>query len=108
MSLFGRILGGLFGGGGSSRPTDNANYYYVKCSRCEEKIRVRIDKGNDLAQEYEDGGDNPSGYTATKGIVGKKCFRVLNLSVKFDRNRRESSRSVEGGEFITEEEFTEA
>ena len=108
MSLLGRILGGLFGGGGSSRSSDNAIYYYVKCSRCEEKIRVRIDRGNDLAQEYDDGGDNPSGYAATKGIVGKKCFRVIHVSVKFDRSRRESSRSIEGGDFITEEEFAEA
>lgn len=105
MSFFSRIFGGLFGGGGSSRTGDNAIYYYVKCSHCDEKIRVRVDRGNDLAQEYDDGGDNPSGYSAIKGVVGKKCFRVINLSIKFDRSRRESSRSIEGGDFITMEEF---
>jgi hypothetical protein len=103
--VLGRVLGGLFGRGGGSDGGDKGIYYYVKCSKCGEKIRVRIDPSNDLAQEFDEGGDNPSGYSATKGVIGKKCFRTLSVTVKFDRARRESSRSIDGGEFITREEF---
>ena len=77
----------------------------MRCAKCGEKIRVRVDRANDLAQEYEDGGDSPTGYTATKGVVGKKCFRVMSMTVKFDKSGREVSRSVDGADFITAEEY---
>ena len=57
------------------------------------------------AQEFDDGGDSPSGYSATKGVVGKKCFRPISVTIHYDRGRRESSRSIDGGEFISREEF---
>jgi hypothetical protein len=102
--VFGRVLGGLFGKGGSES-RDNGIYYYIRCAKCGEKIRVRVDRANDLAQDYEGSGDNPTGYTATKGVVGKKCFRVINLTIKYDGSRREASKSIDGGEFISAEEF---
>jgi hypothetical protein len=105
VALLGRVLGGLFGRGGGGDSGDKGIYYYVRCAKCGEKIRLRVDSANDLAQDYDDGGDNPSGYSATKGVVGKKCFRVISVTVKFDRSRRESSRSIDGGEFITAAEF---
>lgn len=106
MAIFDKVFGGLFGkAGGAGAPRDNAFYYYVRCDKCGETIRVRVDRSNDLAQDFEDGGDNPSGYTVTKGVVGKKCFRTINLTVKFDSARREVSRSIEGGEFITADEY---
>ena len=58
-----------------------------------------------VAQEFDDGGDSPSGYSATKGVVGKKCFRPISVTIHYDRGRRESSRSIDGGEFISREEF---
>lgn len=102
--VLGRVFGGLFGKG-SSEPRDNGIYYYVRCAKCGETIRVRVDRVNDLAQDYEGGGDNPTGYTATKGVVGKTCFRVISLTIKFDGSRRETARSIDGGEFITAEEL---
>lgn len=100
----GRILSGLFGRGGSE-PRDNGMYYYVKCAKCGEKIRVRVDRVNDLAQDYDGGGDNPTGYSASKGVVGKKCFRVISLSIRYDGSRRETTKSCDGGEFISAEEY---
>jgi hypothetical protein len=105
--VLGRVLGGLFGKGGGESG-DKGIYYYVKCAKCGEKIRVRVDPANDLAQEFDDGGDNPSGYSATKGVVGKQCFRPIRVTIRYDRGTRESSRSIEGGDFITREEFEAA
>ena len=105
MAFLDKVFGGLFGKGGGSAPRDNAYYYYLRCEKCGEKIRVRVDRANDLAQDFEGGGDNPSGYTVTKGVVGKKCFRPISLTVNYDSGRREVSRSAEGAEFITAEEY---
>ena len=105
MAIFGKVLGGLFGKGGGGESRDNAYYYYLRCEKCGEGIRVRVDRANDLAQDFEGGGDNPSGYTVTKGIVGKRCFRPISVTIKFDGARREVSRSAEGGEFITAEDY---
>ena len=107
MASLGRLLGGLFGKGGGE-PRDNAYYYYVRCGKCGEAIRVRVDRANDLAQDFEGAGDNPSGYTATKGVVGKKCFRTISLTLQFDGARRETSRSIDGGDFISAEEYAAA
>lgn len=99
-----RALLNLFKGG-STDAEDGGYYYFVRCSKCGEAIRVRVDRANDLAQEFEDGGDHPSGYAATKGVVGKRCFRTMSLTIRYDRGRRETSRSVDGAEFISREEY---
>jgi hypothetical protein len=102
-----RALQNLF----RSRPKESSDgglYYYVRCGKCGEAIRVRIDRNNDLAQEFEGSGDHPSGYTATKGVVGKKCFRQMSLTIAFDGARRDVGRSVDGGDFITREQFEAA
>ena len=106
--MIGRIFGGLFGKSGGDDPSDRGMYYYVRCAKCGEAIRVRVDRSNDLAQEFEDGGDHPSGYVATKGVVGKKCFRTISVTIKFDGARRETSRSIDGGDFISAEEYQAA
>lgn len=102
--MLGRVFGGLFGKG-AAEPRDNAYYYYVRCGKCGEVIRVRVDRANDLAQDFDGAGDNPSGYSVTKGIVGKKCFRSISVTLKFDGSRRESSRSIDGGDFVTAEDY---
>ncbi len=80
--------------------------YYLRCDKCGEAIRVRIDREHGLSQEFDEGGgDFPTGYVATKEIIGKKCLRALKLTIRFDRSRREVDRQVQGGAFITREEF---
>ena len=99
-----RALQNLFKGG-PRESNDGGLYYYVRCAKCGEAIRVRVDRSNDLAQEFEDGGDHPSGYVATKGVVGKKCFRTMSLTIRYDRGKRETGRSIDGADFISKEEF---
>ncbi|TAK23246.1 MAG: hypothetical protein EPO26_08290 [Chloroflexota bacterium] len=98
----------LFGGTQSKDPVDRGDYVYVKCSRCGEVLRARIDRIRDLTPDFEVGDDSPRGYSTTKAIVGKKCFRVIPVTVTYDRARREAARSVEGGEFVSAEEFAAA
>ena len=100
---------GLFDGlrrlfGGSRTSADHGVYYYVRCTKCGEKIRFRVDLRWDLAPHYE-GDDQASSFSVTKHIVGQKCFRPIEVTLDFDRNRKETGNSVKGGELITESEY---
>lgn len=91
-------------GGGSAAPADRGLYYYVRCDKCRETIRFRVDPRWDLAPSYDDG-DQASSFSVTKHIVGQKCFRPIEVTLNFDRNRKESGRSVTGGQLITADEY---
>ena len=73
-------------------------YFYVRCDNCGSKVRVRADKQNDLNRD----GD---GFVWHKTIVDNQCFRHIPVVVYLDRNYRVTGQEIEGGEFITEDEF---
>lgn len=89
--------------GGNKASTDDALHLYVRCARCGSPVHIRIDPRNDLSAEYGD--DTVEGYRLIKEIMDSKCFRLMRAELTFDRNRRELSRTIEGGEFITREEY---
>jgi hypothetical protein len=94
----------LFGGGSTSKPADEALLLYVRCSRCGAPVSVRVHPYNDMAVEYDDR-ENVDGYRLRKEIMDSRCFRLMYADLSFDRNRRELSRSIEGGEFISKDEY---
>lgn len=103
MGLLKRIASSLFGGGG--REEEDVHWEYVRCSRCGEKIPVRIDLRNELTPQYEEG---EGAYYVRKGVVGSgqsRCFQTIEVELFFDSSRRLTSRYISGGEFITKEEF---
>lgn len=91
-------------GGQPSGPADNALHLYVRCSRCGAPVHVRVHLLNDLAVEYDDN-ENVAGYRLRKEIMDSRCFRLIYADLQFDRNRRELGRTIEGGEFISAEEY---
>lgn len=108
MSWFGRLVRGVLGGGTTARGDDGAGpgafWVYVRCNACGEKIRVRVSRENDLSAEFE-GGDFPSAYYAHKEIVGNQCFRRIKVDLYFDGRRQISEQKIDGGAFITREEY---
>jgi hypothetical protein len=109
MSVFGRWVRSIFGGGGGGRPADDgagpgAFWLYVQCGQCAEKIRVRVSREHDLSAEF-DAGDFPSAYYAHKEIIGNNCFRRIKVDLYFDGRRQLSEQKIEGGAFITREEY---
>ncbi len=96
------VLRRLFGG--PSTPPDHALHLFVRCSRCGSPVHVRVHLLNDLTVEFGDGED-VMGYHLRKEIMDSRCFRLMYADLAFDRNRRELSRTLEGGEFITKEEY---
>ncbi len=94
----------LFGGGGS-RQGDEALHLYVKCNRCGAPVHVRVNLFNDLAADYGD--TDAEGYVLSKEVMDDRCFRLMRVEIQFDTRRRETSREIEGGTFISEEEWNE-
>jgi hypothetical protein len=83
---------------------DMSLWLYVRCSRCEEKIKVRIDLRNDLSIEYGNGG--PVTYFTRKTIVGEqRCYQPIEIELTFDQNRRLVNQDIKGGEFINKDEY---
>lgn len=93
----------LFGGGARPDDSDAGMYLYVKCARCGEVLRVRVDTRNELSPEYGDMEANS--YALRKEMMDSKCFRLMYATLHFDGRKREVSREIEGGEFITREEY---
>jgi len=100
-------LGGGRGAGGGSSSDRDALYFYVRCDRCGDVVRVRVNTANELQQEFAES-DGVAGYSLRKMVVDAKCFRPIAVSMQFDGRRRELSREIEGGQFITVEEYEAA
>ena len=97
------------GGGGAGQSADRGLYWYVRCNRCQDVVRVRVNMMNEVSEisdePDEDGAvrrpDNPSArYSVTKGVVDTKCFRPMRLTILFDGRRRELESNVEGGTVV--------
>ena len=78
---------------------DSALWLYVRCKQCGGKVRVRISLANDLSM------DDDGSYVLRKEIMDSQCFQLLHAELHFDERRREVSRELSGGEFISEEEW---
>jgi hypothetical protein len=93
--------------GGPTGTDAYAMYYYVRCKRCGEVIRARVNLANDLSADYGEG-DATTGYVFRKALVGdgkNRCFQQMEVEMRFDGQRRLASRETKGGEFVTEKEF---
>jgi len=89
----------VFSGGGS----DNAHWVYVRCNRCGETIKTRIDLRNDLSRQ-DDGG-----YIVKKVLMGsQRCFERIDVTLTFDDQRRITDRQIQRGAFISAEEYQAA
>ena len=104
MSFLKKVASFLFEGGEGQGEGD-VHWEYVRCTRCGEKIPVRVDLRNELTAEYEGG---EGAYYVRKGVIGSgkaRCFQMIEGELFFDANRRLTSRYITGGQFITREEF---
>ena len=64
-------IASLFGGEGGDN--GNVHWEYVRCSRCGEKIAVRVDLRNELTPQWDEG---EGAYYTRKGIVGKNAEAI--------------------------------
>jgi len=101
MGFFQRLRA-LSGRRGATPDADaNALIFYVRCDRCAEVVRVRVDRRWDLLQEL---GDGVTGYSLHKDVLGTRCNQLMRMVVLFDRNYVITHREIEGGRFATQAE----
>jgi len=91
-------LKSVFAGGHTQ---GNAYWIYVRCRRCGEAIKTRIDLSNDLSLNEE------GGFVVNKTLIGgsQLCFERIEVSLTFDSNRQLIDREISRGDFITAEEY---
>ncbi|PLV57172.1 hypothetical protein [Thermotoga sp. SG1] len=78
---------------------------YIKCERCGEMFRSHLRRGYDFIVDY----DNPGvPYRIDKLYVGSKCPNKIHLVATFTSSYKPVSVSIEGGSFITKEEYEDA
>ncbi len=85
-----------------SQPADDAIHVYVECDRCKSKVHVRLDKRHDLSAGEE------GGYFVRKEIMDSKCFRLMTAELVLDGSYRIQRQDLQGGRFISKEEFEAA
>jgi hypothetical protein len=91
----------LFGGdqSGSAGDADPDGFFlYVRCDNCGKGVRLRVDRKHDL--NLADGG-----YVWHKTVVDSKCFRPIPTVVHFDGNYNVTHSDIEGGQYISKEEY---
>jgi len=86
----------LFGGGGASDGGDRDGLYlYVQPDGCDEVIRVRINRLNDLS-ESDEGGT----LFVHKLARGVKCRKNVELDLFFNAQRQLTDQHITGGRFV--------
>jgi hypothetical protein len=99
MSFFKR-LSDIFSGPG--KPDDSSYWVTVKCDRCGEVIRTRVDLRNDLSINY---GDKPEDttYFCRKVLMGSQhCYQQIEVELTFDSRHKLGQREIRGGKFVEE------
>ncbi len=98
MKLFKKISN-IFGGSGAGSK-GGAWEIAVKCSRCGEIIRSRIDTTNELSAEYGEN-DRETSYHCRKVLIGKQgCYASIEVVLRFDANRNLVEHQISGGELV--------
>jgi hypothetical protein len=84
MARFVDSLKALFKRGPAPRDGDIATFR-VTCGHCGESVTLRVNKSTDLQPDWDgDGG----GYLLSKEAQDSKCFRVMRLTARFDREKK--------------------
>lgn len=96
----------LFGRGSTSTSADGANilWLYVRCARCGEKIRVRINRNTDAQQEYDESG-HPTHHLLRKEILGNRCPALMSVEMQLDRGGHIVEQRAERCMIINEQEY---
>lgn len=78
----------------------------VRCGRCGEIIRLRIDRDHELQAVWPpdaEEGDEPLELVLRKEIVGDACQNLIRFTLHFDCHEGLISSEIEGGEFVEDE-----
>ena len=93
----------FFGTGGGSGGDSTGLYFYFRCKKCGEIVRVRVHKHNDLNRA-----DGPGTFLLRKEVMDSKCFQIMSAEIWLDSNYQVVTADVTNGELVSEEEYEAA
>lgn len=81
------------------QPVSPAYWVTVKCNRCGEVIRARVNLYNDLSLDFNEKGE--AIYFCRKTLMGEqRCFQRVEVTLTFDAKRNLIKKEVTGGQFV--------
>ena len=93
-------LKSVFSDGDQQSTDKDAHWIYVRCHRCGETIKTRLDFQHSLNPRDQ------GGYIARKTLVGNQlCFERIEVTLTFDERKRLVEQEAVGGDLITADEF---
>jgi len=100
MGLF-KKLSSLFSSS-PARTDQDVMWVTVRCNRCGEEIRARVNLNNDLSAEYGEGGTS---FICRKQLMGEAsgerlCFQRIEVELIFDERKKLVGREISGGQFV--------
>lgn len=99
MSFF-KKLSSLFTPIGKNQDV-NGFFVTAQCNRCGEILYARINLMNDLSIDY--GHDDRMTFFCRKVLMGtQRCFQKVEVTMKFDGNRKLMEKEIKGGRFVDE------
>ncbi len=102
MGFLKKIVDSIFGSAEGEVRDPDGIFLYVKCSRCGAPIRIRADKRHDLQRDYD-----TNEYILRKEIMDGTCFSLMQATVRYNAAYQVVDREIEGGEFISRDEYQE-
>lgn len=99
MSFLARLFGRAAPSGGGT-----IIWLYVRCERCGERIRVRINRNTDAQPEYDESG-RQTHYMLRKEILGNQCPNLMSVEMQLDNGGRLVEQHAERCVVITEHEY---
>lgn len=85
-----------------SSPISSESGYWVdvRCQRCGELLRARVDLRHELSQ-VDSPGEGRAYYFCRKVLIGaQRCYQPIEVELFFDANRNLVTRKISGGEFV--------
>ncbi len=89
-----------------AQESKNALWLYIRCHKCGKALKLFVNKGTDLENQYKETGETGPDYILKKEAMDAKCFTKIFIRIEFDRNKNILSREISQGEFISKEEFS--
>lgn len=103
MGFWERVLNIITRGRGVADPM--VYRIYVRCGKCGEPLKARVDLRNELSATFGEKRENTT-YSCRKVVVGSSgCYQPIEVRLTFDARRALLQQEISGGSFLSEQEY---
>lgn len=76
--------------------------FHIECGKCNEKIKVLVNKKTDLMNQYPEPNSKKVAYILKKEVLGNNCQNLMELKINFNKSYEIMDCSVTGGRLIND------